>query len=280
METVKEGSADTPIVSVIMGVYNVGDGRRLELAVQSILAQTFEDWELILCDDGSTDGTLARLEALSLCDQRIKVLSNGTNRQLAATLNRCIACARGRYIARMDDDDVSHPERLEKQLRFMEEHPEISFCGTSAHYFSDEGVWGRRFPPVRPTKDDLLFTNPFIHPSMVIRREALLAVGGYSEEKIMRRAEDYDLWMRLYAAGYEGANLQEILFDYREDKDSFKKRAYRYRVDEARVRLRGFRTMGMLFPTGWIYVLKPLFVGLIPSTLLMALRQWRWKGKT
>lgn len=275
----REGSADTPIVSVIMGVYNAGDGRRLEQAVQSILAQTLQDWELIICDDGSTDGTLARLEALSVCDERIKVISNGTNRQLAATLNRCIDCARGRYIARMDDDDVSHPQRLEKQLRFMEEHSEISFCGTAAQYFSDEGVWGRRCPPAHPTKDDFLFTNPFIHPSMIICREALLAVGGYSEEKITRRAEDYDLWMRLYAAGYEGANLQEILFEYREDKDSFKRRAYRYRVDEARVRLHGFRAMGILFPTGWLYVLKPFLVGLIPSTLMRALKQWRWKGK-
>ena len=274
----KKGVANTPIVSVIMGVYNAGDGRRLEQAVQSILAQTLQDWELIICDDGSTDGTPTRLQALQGRDGRIKVLYSGINRKLAAALNRCIDCAGGRYIARMDDDDVSHPERLEKQLRFMEAHPEISFCGTSAQYFSDEGVWGQRCPPARPTKADFLFSNPFIHPSMIIRREALVAVGGYSEEKIMRRAEDYDLWMRLYAAGYEGANLQEILFDYREDKDSFKKRAYRYRVDEARVRLRGFRAMGMLFPTGWIYVLKPFLVGLIPSTWMIAWKKWRLKG--
>lgn len=83
----KEGSADTPIVSVIMGVYNAGDGRRLEQAVQSILAQTLQDWELIICDDGSTDGTLARLEALSVCDERIKVISQSPTCRYAESMH-------------------------------------------------------------------------------------------------------------------------------------------------------------------------------------------------
>jgi len=257
-----------------MGTYN--DNRsHAALAIDSILDQTFTDFEFIICDDGSDAAYFAWLQAYCRKDARIRLLHNNKNRGLAAALNRCLGQASGVYVARMDADDRSGRMRLEKQAAFLRQHPRYAFVGCNARLIAGRGVWGERRLEEMPRKESFLVTSPFIHPSVMFRREALMACGGYCESPKVLRAEDYELFMRLYAAGRRGYNMQEPLFDYREDRRSYTKRKYRYRLLECGVRCRGFAGLGIL--KGNVrYVLKPLLAGMVPYRLMKILRTRRY----
>ncbi len=265
-----------PRVSVIMGAYNC-EGT-VAAAVESMLAQDFEDLELVVCDDGSSDGTFAALEHLARADPRVVVLRNGRNSGLSATLNRCRSAARGGYLARMDGDDVSRPDRLGKQIAFLDAHPEYAFCGCSIALFDGSGIWGGIDYPERPAARDFLLRSPYAHPTVVFRAASLAAVGGYDADPAIGRSEDYDLFMRLHAAGLPGANLPERLFEYREEIDSYRKRKFRFALTEARVRWRGFRRL-RLIPFGFLYVIKPIVVGLFPKHLYKKIRKTIFGGQ-
>lgn len=258
---------DSPKISVIMPVYNMADDPLLDQAVNSILHQTFQDWELILCDDGSTDDTLHHLYRFAVADQRIHILKNPVNRGAGYARNACLRTAAGMYIALMDADDFSDSKRLEKQADFLESHPEYAFVGCNVWLRDRQGVWGRRRMEERPDSESFLDTLPFVHPSVMIRAEAVHALGGYSQMRIARRAEDYEFFMRLYAAGYRGYNMQQELLGYLEEPDSYRRRKYKSRIAECAVRLQGFRRLGILKGHSR-YVLKPLAVGLLPARLL------------
>lgn len=259
-------------ISVIMGVYNIEHLWIFDQAINSILNQTMSDFEFIICDDGSTDRTYEQLLDFQCKDPRIHLLRNKGNHGLAFSLNRCLAAARGTYIARQDADDVSRLDRFEKQLAFLNTHPEISFVGSNVSLFDKTGIWGKREPSAYPQKKDFLFTAPFVHGSLIFRKEVLQSVGGYKVSKETLRAEDYELEMRMYSLGIKGANLQENLYHFLEDDATQARRKYRYRVDEAKIRFRGFKAMGLM-PYAFPYVVKPLVVGLIPSPLLRAIRR-------
>jgi glycosyltransferase involved in cell wall biosynthesis len=200
-----------PLVTVLMPVYN---GERFVLdAVASILAQTFKDFELLVIDDGSTDKTRNLLETIS--DPRLHILANPTNLGLIATLNRGLELAHGRYVARMDADDVAHPQRLERQITFLEAHPEVAVLGTAVDLINADG---KRFSglhyPCDPEKIRQLLPEEcsLIHPTVVFRRDIVLAEGGYNSAA--RHAEDYDLWLRL-SERHQLANLPDPLLGYR-----------------------------------------------------------------
>lgn len=260
-------------ISVIMGVYN--GAATLDQAIQSIVDQSLTDWELIICNDCSTDSTRACIQRWAKQDSRIKYLENQKNLRLAASLNRCLKEASGQYIARMDDDDISYPHRFLQEALFLDTHPEYGFVSSLIDGYDGKrlipGYWARK---ARPQKEDFLSGSQFVHPATMFRRECLEQVGGYRSDRSTRRMEDYDLFMRLYGAGYKGYNIQKPLLRYtinpRKDK-------YRYRVDEAVVRWRGFKMLGLL-PRGLPYVLKPLAVGLIPKALLMKLKTQKRTG--
>lgn len=255
-------------VSIIMGVYN--GVKTMDAAIESICAQSFKDWEFIICDDASTDDTWKQLNEWSKKDARIKIIRNPENLRLAATLNKCLSYASGKYIARMDDDDVSYPQRLEEQFLFLETHPEYDLVGSQIDGYDGKclipNYWKRK---ETPQKKDFLKASQFIHPTVVFRKTALLQVGGYRAVKETRRAEDYDLFMRLYAAGFKGYNIQKPLLRYYIDD---RKIMYRCRLDEARVRYYGFKCLGLM-PGAWIYVFRPLVVGLIPKKMLRIWKQ-------
>lgn len=257
-------------ISVVMGIYNCE--KTLKESIDSLLNQTFESFEIVLCDDGSKDGTLKiAKEYVMKYPQKVRLIQNTKNRGLAYSLNRCIETAKGEYIARMDADDISRKDRLKKQMDYLENHPECVLVGSQAFLFNEDGVWGVRKTKRYPQKKDFLFGSQFIHPTIIIKKEVLNQVGNYTVSKATLRAEDYDLFMRLYAAGFVGHNMQDILLNYREDKETFRKRVYKYRFGEARVRYNGFKKM-KLMPLGLIYVFKPLIVGLIPQKVLTLLR--------
>lgn len=261
-----------PAISVIMGIYNTNNKTMVEAAVDSILQQTFKDFEFIICDDGSIDGTYDLIQQLAKKDDRIVIIKNEKNQGLAAALNHCLKISKGEYIARMDADDISLPTRLSEMLEFLVKKPQYAFVGCCAYLFNDKGIWGRRLLKEEPEKKDFLFGTPFIHPTIIIRKDVLVSVGGYRVSKETLRAEDYDLFMRLYAKDYTAYNLQKYLYEFREDNNTYKRRSFSYRLGETKVRLNGFRAL-KLMPVGYLYIVKPLIVGLIPQLLLKYLRK-------
>ncbi len=259
-----------PLVSVLMGVYNCES--TVGPSIESICNQTFADFEFIICDDGSSDGTYDAVAAYAQRDKRIRLIRNERNMGLSRTLNKCIELAVGRYLARMDGDDISSPNRFEKQVEFLNAHPDIALCGTSFEFMDDKGSWGELFYPEYPNARSFLLRSPFAHPTIMMRADAMRALGGYRTGAGVGRSEDYDLFLRLYAAGYRGYNFQDILFRYREDRASFNKRKLRYTITEAKVRARGYWKLGMM-PWALPFVIKPLLVGLVPAVVYRLMRK-------
>lgn len=265
-------------ISVIMGVYNTCNELMLRCSIESILHQSMEDLEFIICDDGSTDGTYELLSIIAKSDKRIRLIKNDKNMGLAATLNRCIDLSHGQYIARQDADDYSVSDRFKKQIDFLINNKSYDLVGSNVAYFDDNGVWGEYRLKAFPEKADFLFSVPFIHGAVMFRKKALLRVNKYRVAKQTRRAEDYDLFMRMYSKGLRAANIQENLYCFREDKKASKRRKYRYRIDEMIVRYNGFKNLGLL-PRGYVYVFKPLLVGTIPTWQLNLLKDIYYQRK-
>ncbi len=206
-----------PLVSVVMSVYN-GEAYVRE-ALASLLAQTFTDFEVVCIDDGSADGTAAILAEIAAGDGRVRVLTQ-ENQGLIASLNRGCREARGRLIGRMDDDDVCHPERLERQVAFLDVHPEVGILGTVTAYIDADGEpTGGRWPRWAPPGVNgwhLLFKTVLCHPTVLMRREVLAQLdtgdGPYLGGAL--HAEDYELWTRaLFTTRV--ANLPEALLTRR-----------------------------------------------------------------
>ena len=259
---------DQPLVSVIMGVYNQLDDEMLLQAVNSILNQSYTNLEFLIWDDGSCPEALAKVVELKKLDPRIRVLCGTGNHGLAFSLNECILRANGKYIARMDADDISMRTRIEKQVRFLETHPDFAWCGTNAELFDEDGVWGVRPYPPEPQMKDYYRFSPFVHPSVVFRAEVFEEDRGYLAVEETLRCEDYEIFMHLVQKGLKGYNLQENLFRYRETKESYRKRKPKYRINEARTRYKNYKQMGKLFPYGWLFVLRPIIAILIPAFVL------------
>ncbi len=258
-----------PKLSIIIAAYNVE--KYIEGCISSIYSQTFNDWEVVICDDCSTDNTLTILRELASRDSRVKVLNNSSNMKSGPTRNKCIENSNGEYIAIQDADDFSDENRFKLQVNFLDSHSEYSIVGCNSFLFDDSETWGERKMSVSPGKTDFIWGIPFIHPTVMMRKDELLKVGGYRQSKETRRAEDYDLFVRMYAAGMKGYNLQESLYFYREDRDAYRKRKYTYRIDEAILRYKSFKSLGLL-PKGIPYIIKPLIVGLIPAKAMMKYR--------
>jgi hypothetical protein len=204
--------ADIPRVSVVMAVR---DGASyLEKAVDSILAQTFTDFEFVIIDDGSTDSTPEVLQRYQAADPRVRV-HHQVNAGLTPSLNRGCGRARGPYLARMDADDVAFLDRLERQVEFLDRHPRVALVGSAVVRIDELGREIKR--NVCPTSHAEIIRalaeyNCFTHPTVMLRKDMLAAVGGYREA--YRQAQDYDLWLRL-GERYELANLGDPLLYYR-----------------------------------------------------------------
>ena len=255
-------------VSVVMSVFN-GERFLLE-AVDSILGQTYGDLELIVIDDGSTDGSSAILEQRGLEDPRLRIFHQA-NVGLTRSLNRGVGLATGEYIARMDADDIADPTRIERQVAFMDAHPDVGLLGTGYREIDAEGrVLGvKAFPMVddRTLRATLIRYNPFFHASVMLRREVFAAVGLY--DPALALVEDYEMWFRV-ARRFRLANLMEPLGMRRYDgvnlsirRDS-KQLAWGIRVRWAAIRL------GQYPPTSVLHLARPLAAWLAP----MRLRNW------
>lgn len=251
------------LISVVIPTYNAET--TIDRCLESVVNQTHTNLQILCCDDCSKDGTWAKLTEWAQKDARITIMQNETNSRAAFSRNRCIENAEGVFIAQIDDDDYCALDRLEKQAQFLLEHEPYDFVGTGAYYFDESGIWGhsKRTEGYAPRAEDFLWNAVFLNPSMMYRSEALKAVGGYRIAKETRRGQDYDLHMRLYAAGYRAYVLPDKLTYYYRGKNSFPKCKYEYRIDECKIRFKNFKALGLL-PKGIPYAIKPLLVGLVP----------------
>lgn len=253
-------------ISIVMGMYNCES--TIGNAIKSVVNQTFTQWELIMCDDASTDNTLKIAETFLLqYPDKIKLLRNTDNKRLAFTLNRCLELAQGKYIARMDADDCSLPQRLETQFNYLENHPEIDCVGTSRYV--DDGTGAISIRDAREEVSPSLLLNgvPFAHPTILIKRSVMKELGGYTVSKETQRAEDLDLWFRFFAAGYKGANIKEPLYLYRETKADYKKRTISAALGTAFVFAKGYKLLNIPIHQRW-RCLRPILSALLPTKFM------------
>ncbi|WP_044060240.1 glycosyltransferase [Proteiniphilum acetatigenes] len=255
-------------ITVIMAVYNCAT--TLHEALDSLYAQTYKNFKLILCDDASTDSTykIAR-EYIERYDN-ITLLQNKKNMKLAATLNRCLKYADTEYIARMDGDDISLPTRFEKEISFLDQNPHISIVSSAMIYFDEFGDYRESTPIQYPNKKDFIRGTPFAHAACMVRSSAYFDVGGYDETIV--RGQDYDLWFRMYAKGHKGFNINEPLYKMRDDKNAISRRKFKYRIMESLIRSRGFKMLNLPFYYQF-YTLRPILIGLLPKKIYTFLRR-------
>ena len=200
-----------PEISVVMSVYNGQE--YLRLAMDSILGQTFGEFEFIIVDDGSTDASMDIIRSYG--DARIRVIRQ-QNTGIAGALNNGVNAARGKYIARMDADDISHPDRLRLQYEYMEKNHSVDIIGTQAYMINEEGdVIGKKTKPVSSyvIAKAIEYACPIIHPTYLARKEVYKELGGYREK--FPPAEDYDFLLRAIDAGKKLENLDKHLLYYR-----------------------------------------------------------------
>lgn len=254
-----------------MGIYNCE--KTLAEALECIINQTYNNWELIMCDDGSTDRTIEVAESyVKRYPDKFILLKNKVNLGLNKTLNKCLKAAKGDYIARMDGDDLCAKNRFEKEVDILEKYPEISIVSTDMEFFDEKGVWGKTNTKEYPQNIDFLKATPFCHAACMVRREAYESVEGYSVSDKYLRVEDYHLWVKMYSKGYRGKNIQEPLYSMRDDRDAQSRRKIKYRLNEAYVK--GYAIKKLKLPKiSYLYCLRPILIGICPKGLYKVLHR-------
>lgn len=268
-----------PKISIIMGIYTSKDKDMVGKAIQSIVDQTFLDWEFVICDDGSPDDTWEFLNRKYGENPRFVLIRNEKNGGLRVALNSCLKVAKAEYVVRMDSDDYSRPDRLQLLYDYVQKNPTIDVVGTAMVSFDEEGEHGIVHPrKENPARMDFIHGSVVAHATTIMKKESLNKVGGYRVAWETTRCEDTDLYMRMCANGAVFHNIDEGLYYVRQDRASIARRKYINRIKEAVVKYKGFRTMRMPL-WAYVFVLKPLIVGLIPGKLLMRIKDFLHKGK-
>ena len=254
------------LVSVLMGVYNCET--TIAASIESIINQSYKNWELIIVDDGSTDNSYDIAMQYQSIDQRIAVFKNERNLGLNATLNNCLNHAKGVYIARMDADDDCVEHRLFSQVAFLDSNENFDLVSSPMIFFDESGEWGKTTAPEFPTVEQVVCGSPICHAPVMIRKTALDSVSGYTEDRNKLRVEDVDLWIKLYANGSRCYNIQEPLYRMRNDKNASTRRRYKYRINSTRVRLQGCKKLRLGLKC-YIKSFSPMLAGLVPSRIRM-----------
>lgn len=225
---------EPPLVSVVMPVFDPGPA--LATAVASIYAQSFTGWELVVVDDGSGPATKAQLQALAKAEPRLRLLSR-PHEGIVAALNAGLAAARGRFIARMDADDVAHPERLAAQVAFLEAHPDVGVAGSLVAFGGDPRAaagyalhvdWLNELLTPEQIALNRFVESPFAHPSVMFRRELVDRFGGYRAGDF---PEDYELWLRWLEAGVKMAKVNRVLLTWNDPPGRLSRHDPRYATE-------------------------------------------------
>lgn len=266
-----------PKVSVIMGIYNCE--ATLSQSVESIIGQTYLNWELIICDDASDDRSYAIASEYVKKDSRIRLLRNKNNIKLGPTLNRCLELADGKYTARMDGDDISEPERFQKQINFLENNEAYAVVGCTMKILDDNGISRLRTLPQKPGITWLPKNNPCFHATIVMRTHVYKQLEGYSLSPKTERVEDYDLFWRLYENGYKAYNLSEALYIMREPIRAYDRRKFKFSLNASRLVFIGCRKMHLSLKY-YIFIFKPLISGMLPRKIMHRYHYKRDKANT
>lgn len=253
-----------------MGIYNCAT--TLQEALDSLYAQTYQDFEIILCDDGSKDNTYDVVLDNQREHANIVLLRNEQNLGLNATLNKCLAAAKGEYIARMDGDDISLPTRFEKQVKFLDEHPEYAVVSAPMIYFDENGEFRRGKGKGEIVARDFVHGSPICHAPCMARTEVFRSVGGYSVDERLLRVEDYHLWFKIFAAGHKLYMMDECLYKMRDDREAFRRRTFKSRVNETYVKSIGYRMINLPFYYQ-VFALRPLLIAMLPDCIYRILHK-------
>lgn len=261
-----------PRISVIMGIYNCAS--TLVEALESLENQTYKNFKVILCNDGSTDNTLEVAKKWVNAHANYILIENPHNLGLNATLNHCLKYADTEYVARMDGDDRSLPHRFELEINFLDSHPEYAIVSGPMHYFDENGIFriGKGKGEVKIT--DFIMGSPICHAPCMVRKEAYDRVKGYSVAKKLLGVEDYHLWCKMYGAGYKAYNLNIPIYEMRDDRNALKRRTFRRRLNEAYVMHKGFNMIGLSF-VYQIYCMIPLIKACLPDWFYQRVRKMK-----
>ncbi len=270
---------DKNTISVIMACYNCE--KTLPKAMDSILAQTYDNWVMICCDDGSRDRTFEILTAYaSAHPHKILVLRNEENRKLPYSLNRCLQHVQTDLVARMDADDWSAPERFAIQAEYLLRHPECDLVGTGVTVTDGTKTIAHILQPSVPRPEDMLHCNCFSHATIMTHKRVYDSLGGYSLEPYVERCEDLDLWSRFFAAGFTGHNLTQELYVVLEDETAVLRRDWQNRLNTAKTLRKAFQRMGL---RGFGCCKKAYFQLLtyfVPTGLYRKLHIWKIAQRT
>lgn len=251
-----------PRITVLVGIYNCAT--TLDEALDSLIAQTYKEFKVVLCDDGSKDDTLKVANEYAQKYNNIIVIRNEKNMGLNFTLNHCLKYADTEYVARMDGDDISLPTRFEKEITFLDSHTEYDIVSCPMICFDENGDFKTGTGHGEVHKKDFLHGTPICHAPSMTRTDAIKKVGGYAVDKRLLRVEDYNLWMRMYAAGYKAYNLSEPLYKMRDDRNAKRRRNWQNRKNEMYAMSTGFKMLGLPWYSQ-LYTLRPLLAHLAPN---------------
>ena len=245
-----------------MGIYNCAS--TLQEALDSLYAQTCQDFKVILCDDGSKDDTLKIAEENARMNDNVIVIRNERNMGLNYTLNHCLEYADTEYVARMDGDDISLPTRFEKEIGFLDEHSEYAVVSVPMVYFDENGDFRYGKGKGEIFAKDFVKGSPICHAPCMARTQVFKGVGGYSVGKKLLRMEDYHLWFKIFAAGYKLYMFDECLYKMRDDRNAAARRNWMTRRNEAYVKHIGYRMIGLPW---WyqVYTIVPIIKYCAPN---------------
>lgn len=255
-----------------MSVYN-GEAF-LEETIKSVLEQTFKDFEFVIVNDGSTDNSIDIINKFVINDSRIKLVNNPKNIGLTKSLNVGINNSTGEYIARLDSGDFSYPDRLEEQVKFLNENNDVGLVGTWAYVVDDKRTILKELK--YPTDDkiikkDLINYNPFVHSSIMFRRSVASQVGFYNEDYFY--AQDYEFYFRLYPIT-KFANVPFFLVEYRRYSKSITSTKNKEQVMFAN-KARDYAIKKCYYPRyNYIYVIKNLLISIIPTKLKFFIKKF------
>lgn len=249
-------------ISVLMGIYNCAD--TLPRALDSLLAQTYKEWKCIMCDDGSDDNTyIIAGQYADKYPNHFLLIKNDTNQGLNITLNHCLEFADTEYIARMDGDDISLPERFEKEINFLDQNKKFDIVSSTMIFFDEQGDFRTGSCIEQPTKENIVAGSAICHAPCMIRTNVIQSIGGYSVGKKYLRVEDVDLWIKLYSNGSRCYNFSTPLYKMQDDRNATERRKFIYRIYSTRIRLNGCRKL-KLKPIYYLKAFRPIAVGLLP----------------
>ena len=248
-------------ITVLMSVYNTPI-EQLKQAIESILNQTYINFEFLIICDGIKNEDIDFIKGFK--DERITLEINDKNIGLVKSLNKGLKIAKGKYIARMDTDDIAYPDRLEKEIKFMKENPQYAIVAGKANFFDESGIYGTSKIYGEIQKKDVFTSNPCIHPTMLINKKEIQEIGGYPN---FLRCEDYAMIMQMLVSGKKIYVLNEILLKYRMDKQGYKKKKLKDRVIETKMKISYFKKLDANM-CQFIFALKPILAGLIPYKIM------------